>query len=100
MHNVVGRIKLPIKQTKFEVTTLNQQDQNELVIFLNQDDQKRIFGRNWNIELNHRLKTWDNFSEKNFVIVRDTNKKIVAVTSFWNPIKNKQIQITKIPTPM
>lgn len=100
MHNLIGEIRLPKFSKAYKVENAEIKQREEILTFLNKEDANRLFGRDWGVELEYRLKYWSRFNIANFLVVKDAEGKIVAVTSFWNPNKNKQVMISEIPKVM
>lgn len=96
MYNIVGRVKTFTK-SNYQITSGKEESDQTIINFLNQIEEKRSFGKDWNYEFYHRLKNWNMFSKDNFIIVKNSQNDIVAITSFWNPIKSKQVVSSKIP---
>jgi hypothetical protein len=96
MVNIIGRIKL-FSRSKFNINPANGSDKKSLIEFLSSHDSNKNFGRYWTNEIDYRLTHWKNFSINQFLIIKDKSNRIIAITSFWNPIASKQVIISKVP---
>lgn len=96
MVNIIGRSRFN-KKSEYNVRFAGHEDKDIIISFLQNDHEKRFFGYNWKEEFNHRINNWNNFTIANYIIVSDKNNKILAITSIWNPIKSKQVLISKLP---
>jgi hypothetical protein len=99
MINIIGRLKIPFNKSSIKIESASIEELPQLITFLNEDDKKRLFGRDWSEELPYRLKNWSNFTIENILMAKDVEtNELLAVTSFWNPVKTKQVITNKIPT--
>lgn len=96
MINVIGKINLPTNQL-FSIAPMQENEKDSIQNFLFNFDRQRNFGRDWNHELDFRLTRWKNFTNKSIHVIKDSNQKIMAITSSWNPIESKQVMVTNIP---
>lgn len=97
MINIVGILKAPFFSRQFSIRHATAADREKLIDFLIKSDRDRIFGRYWETELDYRIKHWNNFFCENFLIIEKENVW-VAVTSIWNPIATKQVEVSHIPS--
>ncbi|MGZ3807294.1 MAG: hypothetical protein ACXVCE_04350, partial [Bacteriovorax sp.] len=95
MINIVG--KFGPRSHKENVRFGKEEDRAALIKFLENDHKRRLFGHDWRIELDRRLKEWNQFKMSDFILVLDKNHNIMAATSVWSPIKTKQIIVPHIP---
>lgn len=94
MVNVLGRIK--IRKNHFFIRWAKLEDKKDIVDFLTMNTSHDFFSHDWNLELEHRLNTWNNF-DLSHVLLALEDQKIIAISMVWNPIKTKQIKVDKIP---
>ena len=82
MYNIIGKVSLFKKNSKYQIILGTSQDKDLIIQFLNSDDKKRIFGRNWNEELDHRLTNWNEFDLTHFLLIKDPLGKLVVKAVF------------------
>ncbi len=95
MVNIIGKIGFSSISPNVRFATAL--DKNTLIEFLQADHQRKLFGHDWDTEFERRLNTWKNFKIEDYVLYFDSNHKIIAATSVWNPIASKQIIVPQIP---
>ncbi len=94
MVNIVGRFGFKSSHD-FVVRSATVADKDLLLSFLSADKRK-MFGHDWNRELERRLAVWNGFSW-NDIILFFKNETLVGATSVWSPIASKQIEVTSVP---
>lgn len=94
MINIIGRFKL--RSSSYYVRFATNEDRQLILNFLIKNTQKELFSHHWEVELDHRLKAWSHFDLTHFLLAFDKSGNLLGVSSLWNPIKSKQIRITKI----
>lgn len=95
MVNVIGRVKLRTSSTYVRMAA--NEDKQLVVNFLSLNNPKDLFSHDWEKELDHRLRKWNDFSMENLLLSFNKSGELLALAMVWNPIKTKQIRITKIP---
>lgn len=95
MINIIGFFGL--KNQKYKIETAKISDINQIINFLQIDHQQKLFGQDWATEFTRRLNKWEDFHIEDFIILKDHQENILAITSFWDPIKSKQILVPYIP---
>lgn len=82
------------KKSNFVVRTATESDLPLLVSFLNKDHQKRPFGYRFDLgEFEHRCSHWPEFSLEKTYLVFDTQEKLLACTTVWDPTPVKRYQV-------
>jgi hypothetical protein len=96
MVNIVGQIKL-FQSNKYKITHISNDQIEQIIDFLELNEQRKEFGRHWESEFKHRIEFWNNFTLNNFKVVKSENGELLAVCNWWNPIRTKQVIASKIP---
>jgi hypothetical protein len=95
MINIIG--KFGKFNSSYKIHSAISSEKEELLNVLEADHKTRYFGHDWSRELDHRLNLWNKFSLEDHIVVINAEGKMIAATSVWNPGKNKQIIVPKIP---
>lgn len=96
MVNIIGRVKL---QFAFSYVRFATNENLSLIgHFLATQNPKDFFSHDWDAELSHRLKNWNEFHCENILLAFNKKGELAGISSLWNPLKSKQIRITKIPS--
>lgn len=97
MINIWGRIQWPrLYQLFFTIKKATLDDRESILKFLESETNKSNFNHDWNSELDQRLKYWNSFDYSNILLVHNAQNELCALTMTWNPIKTKQVTISKV----
>ncbi|OUR93690.1 hypothetical protein A9Q84_19700 [Halobacteriovorax marinus] len=98
MVNIVGSYGFR-KSQNYKIDKVTQENIVELINFLESDHKLRSFGLEYKSELSYRFKNWEDYSKKNWILLRDPRTdEILAATSLWGPKSSKQLLISGVPT--
>lgn len=96
MINIFGLFLKPYKLIGYKIRRAKEEDKEEIIKILNKDHRKRNFGHLYDHEFDRRLKSWENFKIKDWLIC-EHKKKIHAVAYTWSPKETNQVKLTKLP---
>tara|TARA_Y100001970_G_C14215863_1_gene849594 strand:+ start:667 stop:1845 length:1179 start_codon:yes stop_codon:yes gene_type:complete len=97
-HGLKNIFKKNLKEIKFSRGSL--EDKAEITKFLKGQNKDRAFGFCFEEkfdEINFRLEKWNNSLLENFIVAKDAEGKIMALTLLWSPSPSKKIMIDKLP---
>lgn len=100
MVNVYGRMPW-CRRSRLIAERATRQDLETLKSFLNAAEQRKNFGTIFDNSEDDcwplREKSWEGFSIENFLVIRNTQRQIVACTLPWNPGFAKRMVVVKAP---
>jgi hypothetical protein len=83
-----------------EVQSLDVKDLKKFKLFLEEQNQNKIFGDYFSKDstdtLDYRLKNWPNFSPSNFIIIKNTENEILGSCCPWSPSQSKNFILANL----